>query len=68
MHGEDKKMSTEIEENCTVIEGDVRDADLLKRIIIDKKIDVIIHLAAETGTGQSMYSASRYYETNYWNK
>ena len=30
VHGEDKKMSTEIEENCTVIEGDVRDADLLK--------------------------------------
>lgn len=64
VHGEDKKMSTKIEENCTVIKGDVRDADLLKRVIIDKKINVIIHLAAETGTGQSMYSASRYYETN----
>lgn len=27
-------------------------------------IDTIVHLAAETGTGQSMYEVSRYYEVN----
>jgi dTDP-L-rhamnose 4-epimerase len=28
------------------------------------KVDVIVHLAAETGTGQSMYSLSRYVDIN----
>lgn len=29
-----------------------------------ENIDTIVHLAAETGTGQSMYEVSRYYEVN----
>jgi dTDP-L-rhamnose 4-epimerase len=42
--------------------GDVRSQDLLSRAL--EKQDVIVHLAAETGTGQSMYEILRYQEAN----
>lgn len=44
------------------IKGDVRNAqDWLEGL---KNIDVVVHLAAETGTGQSMYQVSHYCNTN----
>jgi nucleoside-diphosphate-sugar epimerase len=33
----------------TFIEGDIRDSDLLNRIFSEKKIDIVIHLAAKAG-------------------
>ena len=45
-----------------VIKGDVRDRDSLKRAI--DGVDVVVHLAAETGTGQSMYEIERYFSVN----
>jgi dTDP-L-rhamnose 4-epimerase len=42
--------------------GDVRDRELLVREMSD--VDAIVHLAAETGTGQSMYLVSRYESVN----
>lgn len=51
-----------IKDNVNFIYGDVRDKEKLKLAVRDQ--DAIIHLAAETGTGQSMYEISRYSEVN----
>ena len=45
-----------------VMRGDVRDPGLWSKALVD--VSSIVHLAAETGTGQSMYEISRYTETN----
>lgn len=52
----------ELKSYTNFILGDVRNVELLKKIIPD--IDVVIHLAAETGTGQSMYLIQKYVDTN----
>ncbi len=44
------------------VNGSVTNRELLANIIND--IDVIVHLAAETGTGQSMYQIEKYVEVN----
>lgn len=44
------------------IKGDVRDrSDLIAAL---KGMDCVVHLAAETGTGQSMYEIERYFSVN----
>jgi dTDP-L-rhamnose 4-epimerase len=53
---------SQIKDKCEFIKGSVLDINLVKECIED--IDVIIHLAAETGTGQSMYEVSNYVATN----
>jgi dTDP-L-rhamnose 4-epimerase len=51
-----------IKNNCTFFEGDVcQRKDWLKAL---EKADAVVHLAAETGTGQSMYEVERYYNVN----
>lgn len=45
-----------------VIRGDVRDLALLKELTT--RHDAVLHLAAETGTGQSMYDIVRYNDVN----
>lgn len=45
-----------------VIVGDVRDRDRWQQAL--KGCDVVLHMAAETGTGQSMDEIVRYCETN----
>lgn len=42
--------------------GDIRDAAFLDDALRD--CEVVIHLAAETGTGQSMYQIAHYYDVN----
>jgi dTDP-L-rhamnose 4-epimerase len=44
------------------IRGDVTIRNDVERAIDD--IDTVVHLAAETGTGQSMYEVDRYYHVN----
>ncbi|MEO6339796.1 MAG: NAD-dependent epimerase/dehydratase family protein [Caulobacteraceae bacterium] len=44
------------------VQGDVRDRALIERLTADQEI--IVHLAAETGTGQSMYEVERYQSVN----
>lgn len=51
-------LSTEIDR----IQGDVRDQSIWPKIL--KDIDVIYHLAAEVGVGQSMYEMTRYMSAN----
>lgn len=48
--------------DAELIRGDVRDHDMLKKAL--KGVDVIYHLAATIGVGQSMYEISRYMSVN----
>lgn len=51
-----------IKDKCYFVNGDVRDYQVVESLV--NKCDYIIHLAAETGTGQSMYQINRYNEVN----
>ena len=42
--------------------GDVRDTALMEELL--GECDAVAHLAAETGTGQSMYQIAHYYDVN----
>ncbi|MGX9733424.1 NAD-dependent epimerase/dehydratase family protein [Janthinobacterium aestuarii] len=45
-----------------LIKADVRDRDAMKQALTG--VHAIVHLAAETGTGQSMYEIDRYFSVN----
>ena len=65
IHGKDWKSSyllKQIDDKCNFVRGSVTDIDILFPLV--KDTDYIIHLAAETGTGQSMYQINQYNETN----
>lgn len=51
-----------IKDKCEIFHGDVRNIEDWKKVL--PEIDYVIHLAAETGTGQSMYEVNRYNEVN----
>ena len=65
IHGEnyqDSFLYKNIKDKCLVIKGDVcNSADMAKSL---DGADYVIHLAAETGTGQSMYEINRYTNVN----
>ena len=61
IHGQNKNISDALS-SIELIRGDVRDKKLIASSIED--IDVIVHFAAETGTGQSMYELGKYEEVN----
>lgn len=64
IHGEnytDSYLLKEIDKRATIINGDVCDPNIYEQI---ENIEYIIHLAAETGTGQSMYEIQRYTDVN----
>jgi len=48
--------------DCELIHADVRDKPALFRALQNR--DTVVHLAAETGTGQSMYEVDRYHSVN----
>lgn len=48
---------------CEFIKGDVRNKEDWE-LALQTGVEIIIHLAAETGTGQSMYQGTRYVEVN----
>lgn len=45
-----------------VVRADIRDADALTARV--RTADAVVHLAAETGSGQSMYRVVHYYDVN----
>jgi dTDP-L-rhamnose 4-epimerase len=62
VHGADPHFPPGLPEIARCALGDICDREFLALEMIDK--EVIIHLAAETGTGQSMYAVQRYADVN----
>jgi dTDP-L-rhamnose 4-epimerase len=62
VHGKQQELPGDLASNVELFRGDVRDRDVLALALAHR--DVVVHLAAETGTGQSMYEVQRYQETN----
>lgn len=65
IHGENYKNSQlykNIEGKVEFILGSVENREEWRKAL--KNIDVVVHLAAETGTGQSMYEINRYIDVN----
>lgn len=57
--------SIDLNAGATLFAGDVRDADAWDRCLrLHGAPDVVVHLAAETGTGQSLNEATRHGSTN----
>ena len=54
--------SPDLATNLRVFRGDVADPNVLAPAL--EAADAVLHLAAETGTGQSMYEITRYQRTN----
>lgn len=52
----------DLQNSVRVLKGDVRDRSVLQSGLSNAK--GVIHLAAETGTGQSMYEIDRYFSVN----
>lgn len=66
IHGKDPNKSytySLIKDKVKFIKGDVKNREDWNKALTEE-IDVVIHLAAETGTGQSMYEIEKYIDTN----
>jgi dTDP-L-rhamnose 4-epimerase len=61
IHGENAPAITEAGHH-SFIKGDVRSREDWRRAL--EKQDIVVHFAAETGTGQSMYRIERYMDVN----
>lgn len=53
-----------LRENFKLVEGDIRDKNLLNRIFTENKIDIVIHLAAKAGVRSSLREPELYYDVN----
>lgn len=62
IHGDKKSLSEELDGRVKLIIGNVADKSVLYAAL--KGQDAVIHYAAETGTGQSMYAVSHYSNIN----
>ena len=65
IHGkfpEQSELYMKIKNKVEFIQGDVRSKEDLRLALFGT--DVVVHLAAETGTGQSMYEIDKYVEVN----
>lgn len=65
IHGENPEISQlycSIKDKVNFINGSVTDRKLFEKVLENQ--DAVIHLAAETGTGQSMYEIEKYCSTN----
>lgn len=62
IHGEKSPLLAAIRDQVRFLHGDVRNRDDWVTALEGQ--DVVVHLAAETGTGQSMYEIDRYVDVN----
>ena len=62
IHSDGQNLYLSVKDIATFIKGDVRNKSDWKKAL--KNQHAVIHLAAETGTGQSMYEISKYTEVN----
>src|SRR5215467_1411854 len=62
VHGDSDRLAPDIAPHVELFKGDIADTAVLKNAL--KDVEWVVHLAAETGTGQSMYEVCRYERTN----
>ena len=62
VHGANQELPDDLAGHVELYRADVRDRDAVHKALANR--DVVVHLAAETGTGQSMYEISRYQDVN----
>jgi dTDP-L-rhamnose 4-epimerase len=62
IHGGIEELAADIKGDVRLVKGDVRDGNVLRTALANQ--DAVVHLAAETGTGQSMYELVRYESVN----
>ena len=62
VHGDEGRLPADLAANVRLVIGDVADAIAMRNAL--EGVQRIVHLAAETGTGQSMYEVGRYARTN----
>jgi dTDP-L-rhamnose 4-epimerase len=62
IHGNSTNLPSNLEDRVRLIRGDVRDAAVWADAVPGH--DAIVNLAAETGTGQSMYEVTKYEQVN----
>jgi dTDP-L-rhamnose 4-epimerase len=62
IHDEKSPLYASIKDKVKFIKGSVLSYDSWKEAL--KNIDVVVHFAAETGTGQSMYEIEKYTDVN----
>lgn len=62
VHGNHQALPADLVPHVRLIVGDIRDAAAVAQALAEQ--DVVVHLAAETGTGQSMYEVERYEDVN----
>ena len=62
IHGNNSPLYEKIKNNVNFIKGTVLSYDDWQKAL--EGVDVVVHLAAETGTGQSMYEIEKYTDVN----
>jgi dTDP-L-rhamnose 4-epimerase len=62
VHGTDGVRPDYLDEEVELVRGDVRDPEVVRRALQD--IEVVYHLAAAVGVGQSMYEIAHYTAVN----
>ena len=62
VHGEVRALPEDLAGHVRLITGDVRDKETFHAALRGQ--ETVVHLAAETGTGQSMYEVERYTSVN----
>lgn len=62
VHKESQDFSPELKARAICIKADVQSIETHEEVL--QGIDIVIHLAAQTGTGQSMYEISKYVQHN----
>jgi dTDP-L-rhamnose 4-epimerase len=62
IHAGKRDLAPDLRKHVRLVAGDVADPSLLGPALAEA--ECVVHLAAETGTGQSMYEVARYERTN----
>ena len=62
VHKTKREFAEEATQRALCIKADIRDRDAYAQVM--EGTDVVIHLASQTGTGQSMYEISKYIQHN----